>query len=655
MATMLKTAGAAGAGLLLAWALAACGGGGGGGTTEPETHAGTLQAAQPGELAAYVQNRLRVRQGQRAAGGVGGDAGAAAPVPSAGVVTPVVAGTVVQEAGVDEADLLKTDGTHLYTLQPEGSGGNRLRSWLRQGDGSLKAQASLLLPVAGAAWIDTRGLLPTEDLKALGVISQVWTPADNPPICIDLCPAMPAVFWATGRVEVQRVDVSDAAAPVPGTRLTLDGSLVDSRRVGNRLYLVTRHQPVLAADVMPFGTPEADREAMIGAVGAADVLPRVRVNGGEAKPLVAETDCWLQTDPGSPAIEITTLTVVDLDSPGLAFRSRCFVGGSEALYMSTSALYVATGNWSVPMFAPVSYPPKIQTFVHKFALEGDSVAYRGTGAVDGHLGWDPERKSFRFSEHEGLLRVLTYTADVGWWGPAGAPATTQPPSPARLTLLREDAASATLKTVSTLPNAKRPATLGKEGEQVYAVRFDGARGYLVTFRRIDPLYVLDLSDPADPKTTAALETAGFSSDLYPLGEGLLFGVGRDADESGRVTGLKFALFDVRDAAAPAVLGSHVLPGVGNQLALDGARHGIAIGSEGGRARISLPGLLSADYSIASSSLLRLEVDLAARTLAAPPPLGTRSGWPADLWLRRSVQIGAQVYYLRDGTLEAFDW
>ncbi len=652
MRTLPKSARAAGAGLLLAIALAGCGGGGGGTTTEPETHAGTLAAAQPGELAAFVQNRLRVRQTQRSPGGGDVVAMPAVPAPATGGATPVTAGTVVQEAGVDEADLLKTDGTHLYTLQPEGSTGTRLRSWQRQGDGSLKALASLALPVEGAAWIDTRGVLPTEDLQALGVISQVWTPANNPPICIDLCPAVAAVFWAAGRVELQRVDVRDAAGPVPGVRLTLDGSLVDSRRVGDRLYIVTRHQPVLAADVLPFGIPEADREAIIQAVGAADVLPRVRVNGGTPRPLVEETDCWLQTDPGSPAIEITTLTVVDLASPELAFRSRCFVGGSEAIYMTTSALYVATGNWSVPMFAPVGWPQKIQTYIHKFAIEGDSVAYRGTGAVDGHLGWDPERKSFRLSEHEGVLRVVSYTAPTGW---ATVAELGVAPSPALLTLLREDSASATLKAVSTLPNARRPAPLGKPDEQVYAVRFDGARGYLVTFRRMDPLYVLDLSDPADPRITAALETAGYSSDLYPLGDGLLFGVGREADGSGRITGLKFALFDMRDAAAPVVLGSHVVAGAASQLTLDSTRHGIAIGNDGTHARIALPALLSADYASASSALLRLEVDLAARTLAAPPPLATSAGWPSDLWLRRSVLIGEQAYYLRDGTLERFDW
>ena len=87
------------------------------------------------------------------------------------------------------------------------------------------------------------------------------------------------------------------------------------------------------------------------------------------------------------------------------------------------------------------------------------------------------------------------------------------------------------------------------------MRFVGDRGYLVTFRQVDPLYVLDLSDPADPRSAAVLEVPGFSDWLFPLDGGLLFGVGKDADATGRQQGVKVALFDVRDAANPRVLDS----------------------------------------------------------------------------------------------------
>ena len=92
-------------------------------------------------------------------------------------------------------------------------------------------------------------------------------------------------------------------------------------------------------------------------------------NGGPAQPLLAETDCYLQPANASLAVEFTTITVFDLRSPTLAQRSRCFVGGSEALYMSTENLYLATTRWAYLADAGgLVYPQKIQTDIHKFSL-----------------------------------------------------------------------------------------------------------------------------------------------------------------------------------------------------------------------------------------------------------------------------------------------
>jgi hypothetical protein len=91
--------------------------------------------------------------------------------------------------------------------------------------------------------------------------------------------------------------------------------------------------------------------------------------------------------------------------------------------------------------------------------------------------------------------------------------------------------------------------LGK-GQQIYAVRMIGDVGYVVTFRRTDPLYTLDLSDPTSPKVVGELEIPGYSAYLHPVGDGLLLGVGQDAGDDGRVTGAQVSLFDVSDPAHP---------------------------------------------------------------------------------------------------------
>jgi hypothetical protein len=89
-----------------------------------------------------------------------------------------------------------------------------------------------------------------------------------------------------------------------------------------------------------------------------------------------------------------------------------------------------------------------------------------------------------------------------------------------------------------------------QGERIYAVRFLGDRGYVVTFRRIDPLYVLDLSDPANPMVTGQLKIPGYSAYLHPMSGDLLIGVGQDATPEGRVTGTQVSLFDVADPTSP---------------------------------------------------------------------------------------------------------
>ncbi len=249
------------------------------------------------------------------------------------------------------------------------------------------------------------------------------------------------------------------------------------------------------------------------------------------------------------------------------------------------------------------------TVIHKFALAHGSVSYRGTGSVDGHLGWDPQRKSYRLSEHNGDLRVLSFTGSFGWFNLQDAQ--TVAPSPAKLTALRERSSDQTLQAVASLPNAARPAHIGKTGEQVYAVRFLGDRAYVVTFRRTDPLYVLDLSKPTDPKTVGELEVAGFSDYLFPLPNNLLLGVGRDANSNGLVNGLKVAL--------PVTLAS-------------------------------------TPYANWQHGLQKFEVDTSARTLRAVglagPVVNTAQ---ASLWLERSVQMGDTLYYLNNGALTGYGW
>ena len=645
----------------LSAALVACGGGNSGseGTSAPDGSTPTLEASQPGDLTAHVQRLLRERAAARLAGQPPSGAGSLAPVPSVGAApatTTAFSSSLTQEQGVDEPDLVKTDGTHLFSLDLQDGAKPLLRITRRTSTGALEERSAQPLALGAATTIIPRGLVTSADTKALAVASDGWVGTANP--CADLCPPIllpPTPVWLRSLVAVERFDVADPARPAATTRLEFDGRLIDARRVGDHLVLVSEYQPMLAADQLPTTASMAERDAAIAATQGRDLLPLVRAANGSTRALVSDTDCWVQPANASLTLAVTTITVLDLRAGDLAPASRCFVGGTEALYMTPQSIYLASTRSSYVISGSVlRYPATMRTDLHKFAFAAGSISYRGSGEVAGHLGWDALRKSYRLSEHEGVLRVLSFTGTLGWFSINDA--STTPPSPATLTMLRE-AANGSLGAIATLPNAQRPQALGKAGEQVHGVRFAGTRGYLVTFRQIDPLYVLDLADAADPRVAGVLEAPGFSDHLLPLPNQLLLGVGKDADASGRAGGVKVSLFDVADASRPRELASRAFGAAGSQSGLDSSRQGLTLLEQGGVMRVATPlFLFDAGFTHPRDGLQRLEVDLAARTLAAKPLLTPGAGaLPDNLANQRSVMIGEQVYWLRGGRLIRNDW
>lgn len=627
------------AAVLMLAGLASCGGGGGAGSPPAAPPASSaLVAAAPGDLAAY----FKARQGPGGAQG-GNAAAASAALPPGG--TQPWAGTPVQEAGVDEDDRIKTDGAMVYALHAAYTVDGQttpasLSARRRQADGSLGAPATVTLNPG----FTPVGMYLPAGLSRLAVLGQrvghdVWIAQPAPGAQL----ALPAVPPPQRKLSLDLFSTASGGRPQPATRIEIDGALVGSRMIGSVLYVVSTWTP----DV------------------TLDPLPGIRVDGSAAQPLVDERDCYLQPANASPGVQLTTITAFDLSAPGIARRSRCFVGGVEALYMSAAHVYLASarGYWVGGDAWVAVYPHDARTDIHKFALQGLQVDYRGSGEVRGHLGWDGQKKPLRMSEHQGDLRVLTFTGETGWAALPAALALPRPvASPATLTVLRENAARRELVPVATLPNSRRPAALGHAGEQVYAVHFAGPQAYVVTFRRTDPLYVLDLSDPADPKTAGELVMPGYSDYLYPLPGGKLLGVGRDATPDGRVLGLKLALMDVANPAQPRLLASELLGEAGSLSALDFSRHGINLFTRGAQVQVALPVRVNETRGFAAApawqGLARYTADTAAGTLVARTPVqatrfdGSAADGPRyalfDLAGERSVQMDTGAYYLTGG-------
>ncbi|MEI8304675.1 MAG: beta-propeller domain-containing protein [Burkholderiales bacterium] len=661
--------------------LSACSGGGSATTSPTVRPLAALEPVDEGALVPKVRDLLRSRQAARTANPsvsfdrfavtAGLSALASTSTGATTAAIPAFSGTTTQEAGVDEADLLKTDGRLLFALD-----GNTLRD----AQGVARPQVRVARPGADGT-VEPLGTLPLDvsepsapkGLLLSGGATRLVAMAASPSWSGQPCPpgllcAMPVISSADPVLHLQIADVSASGSLTTARRLALDGQLVGSRRVGDMVYLVTTWSPRLAYEALPADASASEREAALAALKSADVLPGVRIDGGARQPLVSETDCLMQQKASSLALTVTTLMAIDLASPTLTIRTRCFFGGTEGLYMSAQNLYLATTRSPQPVTGADGrsvFPTDFVTDVHKFALDGLGLNYRASGEVKGHLGWDADRIALRMSEHAGDLRIISYTGSSGWilWSdaaataqrPASAPATA---SPATLTILRESTSEAMLKSIATLPNERRPAALGKPGEQIYGVRFSGDTGYLVTFRRTDPLYVLDLKDPTDPKAAGALEVPGFSDVLLPLPQGLLLGVGRDADAAGVVLGLKVALFDVRDPTNPALISSKAFGAQGSASAADFSSHGLNLLQVGPVARIGLPmSLRETDWGPDAQHVLkRFEVDTAGRTLSwrtdVAPPSGTD---PFDVSADRSVQIGDAVFFLSQGRLTGGRW
>lgn len=225
------------------------------------------------------------------------------------------------------------------------------------------------------------------------------------------------------------------------------------------------------------------------------------------------------------AAQITTAGAFDaLD--GTLLGTTSYTGYVELTYASADALYLVSKQY--PYYYDYDYY-KERSAVYKFTLD-ENLSYRGRGFVDGRM-----LNQYSLSEYDNILRIA---ATSGWsWG-AGET------DNAVFTLAGDG--NQTLRVTGALRG------LGKKGETIKAVRFVGTKGFVVTFRQTDPLYTIDLSDPSAPRKVGELNINGFSEYLHPIDANRILSVGRDADADGRTTGLLLQLYDISDFANPVL-------------------------------------------------------------------------------------------------------
>jgi len=551
-------------------------------------------------------------------------------------------GTNTATAGVDEPDLVKTDGRQIVTI----SG-----TVLRVVDAQTRQLTGVLDLSSGAqygGWLPA-GLLLAGN-HAIVLFSRnayaMAGPAVSPGMVMPIYgPRLVLVDLSTGTPRI----ISD---------YTMDGSLVDARQIGSVARVVIQSAPRIYP--LPYGQSGgvSDRSA-ISRARLSQWLPRYEVRTG-TETRTGLVDCaWVSHPAAASYTGNSMLTVLTFDLSGSTLGSGdpvTVVGDGDTVYSDGTSLYIASREWATqpvtgtaPDVAPVAMPAS--TGIYKFDISGPGrPAYEASGSVPGWLLGSSGTAQYSLSAWNGALRVATttYGDPTAGYGPG---------SQSAVYVLEQSG--------DQMVVVGKAGGLGA-GEQIYAVRFVGPAGYVVTFRQTDPLYTLDLSDPAQPRVVGQLPLNGYSAYLYPADATHLIGVGQDTNALGQTTGTQISLFDVSDPAAPARLATYDLQSGHSEAEFD--PHAflywpatkllvIPVQLPYGTAPQPVPqsGTTQpyAEHPLVSEAVV-LHVDDHGFTKLGAITHPVTINDPAGAQIRRSLMIGSALWTLSDAGLKAND-
>ena len=522
--------------------------------------------------------------------------------------------TNVQEAGVDEPDIVKTDGKRIVAV----------------------AQARVHLVGLDAGKMTLRKTLPDT------MVRNVFLSGDRVLVFSGQTAqsSEPGLRWAGQQAVLTMYDISDLSDPQLIAKLTIDGNVLDARLVGTQVRVVTISSPDVNAPAPVYapdgGITEKSKEELRAAVASTHVddwIPTYALQdgaGGEvSKGRLVECANLAHPETFS-GLDTVAVSAFDM---GSALQSRQTVGliaGGQQIYATDTSTYVSTTDWTRDGSAA-------KTSLHKFVTTSSGAStYQGSGEIPGTL-----LNQYAMSEYDGVLRVASTVSERrGWTNPR------QLTQGVVTTLQEQDGALRQLGQVGGLGQ--------QDNESIKAVRFIEDRGYVVTFRSTDPLYVLDLRNAAAPKVVGELKIPGYSGYLHPIGENLLLGVGQSGLDSGIApspttrrsqVGVQFSLFDISDPAAPRRIDTQIYGGGAAAAEFDPK----AFLYWEPRNLIIAPTNLHGDYrgKGAFSGLVLLRAD--ADGLKELGRLATSKAYGT---VNRSLVIGDTVYLLTDHALPA---
>ena len=538
-----------------------------------------------------------------------------------GSTAPAHSTTNVQEAGVDEPDIVKTDGRRIVAV----------------------AQSRAHLVGVDGGKMTLRKTLPDTMVRNVFLSGErVLVFSGQAVQSLE-----PGLRWAGQQAVLTMYDISNLSDPKLIATLTIDGDVLDARLKGTQVRVVTVASPDVDAP-SPVYTPAGEisqqskdeLRAAVAKTKVDDWIPTYTLQDGAGADVsegrLVECDNLARPEAFS-GLDTVALSSFDM---GSALQSRQTVGliaGGQQIYATGTSTYVSTTQWSRD-----GSPTK--TSVHKFSTpQSGASTYKGSGEVPGTL-----LNQYAMSEYKGVLRVASTVSERRGW------VNSRQSIEGLVTTLHEQG--------DALRQLGQVGGLGRQdNESIRAVRFIEERGYVVTFRQTDPLYVLDLRNAAAPKVAGELKIPGYSGYLHPIGENLLLGVGQSGVDAGNTAsqpvrggsqpvrggqiGVQFSLFDISDPASPRRIGTQTYGGGAAAAEFDPK----AFLYWQPRNLIIAPTNLHGDHqgkgAFSGLVLLRANADGLSELgrLATTEPYGTAA---------RSMVIGDTVYILTDHTLQA---
>lgn len=435
------------------------------------------------------------------------------PAPAQGQDAGAVKGgyqTNAQVTGIDEGDIVKSDGTTIYAAS------GRQVAVLAADGANTRVIARIDTSEGDAAHgsapkgkFVTQG--PVADLMLYGTTLVVLV-TDYAADVNGLPPNAASTYLYLGAADTKVLlyDVSDPSRPRYLSSLAQSGAVVTSRLLDGVLYLVTDYLLSDPHEARPDDpatfVPQIARDGVATLVPPRDVIPLPHAQG--------------------PRYAVASS--IDL-AAGKRIDTEAVLGGSEHVYMSAGNLYLAASDYQAKLSAGQRESAGVDdlragtgvTHLVRIALKAGQLTLAAQATIPGQVV-----NQFALDEYEGHLRLAT---TVSGESKGGAWVT----RPALYVL------DSSLKVTGSLPKLAK-------NESVQSVRFEGKVGYVVSFERRDPLFALDLSDPKKPTVMSALKIPGFSTYLDTWSDGLLLGLGVDTDDDGGMRGLKLSMFDTSD-------------------------------------------------------------------------------------------------------------